>query len=351
MLEQWLKTELKPLVQEIDLEGFYPKQILQGLGEQGCFSSSNHQSYLQSVQQEVDTVRLVSKYCMTTGFIAWCHLAAITYVRHTKNESLKKRLLAPLESGEVLGGTGLSNPMKNYANLEPLHLKARRVDGGYEVTGTLPSVSNLGEDHWFGAVAKVENEDRNVMIFVECRGERLDLKEKKDYVGINGSATYAVRFLDLFVPTEQVLAEDADAFIKTIRPYFLVYQIPLGFGVTEASIASSESALKKQNGCNAYMEEQPDQVKRDLAHQQERLAEQFQNEPLIWESLLPIRKASAEDAVKAAHMTMLHVGGPAYLRKSHPARRLREAYFLVNLTPTIRHLDKMMQITSNEAIN
>ncbi|GAJ97675.1 acyl-CoA/acyl-ACP dehydrogenase [Geomicrobium sp. JCM 19055] len=69
-----------------------------------------------------------------------------------------------MESGKVLGGTGLSNPMKNYANLEPLHLKARKVDGGYEVKGTLPSVSNLGEDHWFGAVANVENENRNVMI-------------------------------------------------------------------------------------------------------------------------------------------------------------------------------------------
>ena len=46
--------------------------------------------------------------------------------------------------------------MKFYAGLEKLQLTAKTVQGGYLVSGVLPSVSNLGEDHWFGFVAGVK---------------------------------------------------------------------------------------------------------------------------------------------------------------------------------------------------
>jgi len=58
--------------------------------------------------------------------------------------------------GETLGGTGLSNPMKSFAQIEALLLKATPVEGGYLVNGTLPWVSNLAPDHYFGAIAAVQ---------------------------------------------------------------------------------------------------------------------------------------------------------------------------------------------------
>lgn len=50
-----------------------------------------------------------------------------------------------LASGEVLGGTGMSNTVKAFANIEPLRLKGKRADGGYMVNGSPPWVSNLGQ--------------------------------------------------------------------------------------------------------------------------------------------------------------------------------------------------------------
>ena len=47
-------------------------------------------------------------------------------------------------TGKILGGTGLSNPMKSFFGIEKLKLKGRKVDGGYVVRGALPWVSNLG---------------------------------------------------------------------------------------------------------------------------------------------------------------------------------------------------------------
>jgi hypothetical protein len=57
-----------------------------------------------------------------------------------------------------------------------------------------------------------------------------------------------------------------------------------------------------------------------------------------------IRLDVTNQTLKAAHACMLHQGGAAYLQHSDPSRRLREAYFLANLTPTIGHLEKMIQL-------
>ncbi|MFE4240605.1 hypothetical protein [Peribacillus butanolivorans] len=39
---------------------------------------------------------------------------------------------------------------------------------------------------------------------------------------------------------------------------------------------------------------------------------------------------------------MMHNGSAGYLKDSAPSRRLREAYFFANLTPTVKHLEKVL---------
>ena len=54
--------------------------------------------------------------------------------------------------------------MKSYARIENLLLKATpRAEGGYVVNGTLPWVSNLGSDHYCGAIAQLVDEAGRTM--------------------------------------------------------------------------------------------------------------------------------------------------------------------------------------------
>ncbi|MFD6440367.1 hypothetical protein ACFWDG_11270 [Peribacillus sp. NPDC060186] len=91
------------------------------------------------------------------------------------------------ENGNLLGATGLSNPMKYYAGLDKLNLSAEPIEGGYILKGVLASVSNLGYHHWFGLI----------VVVVPCKG--LKLTEKVDYLGLNGSASYACSFNDVLI--------------------------------------------------------------------------------------------------------------------------------------------------------
>ena len=254
LLNNLIETELKPYVKKVDVEAFYAGRFIKKLGEAGLFSSVN-KSQREVILDGMSLVEATAKTCMTTAFCLWCHLAGLTYVRNTSNEALNLKLLPLLEGGESLAATGLSNPMKSYAGLETLHLRARRTEGGYVLSGVLPAVSNLGDGHWFGVIASVDATKR-ISGFVSVNAEGLRLKEKTEFLAANGSATYSCQFDEVFLPDEWVLAEDADEFVEVIRPAFVLYQIPIGLGVTEASIASIDKMEQRQNGCNQYLRKQ-----------------------------------------------------------------------------------------------
>jgi alkylation response protein AidB-like acyl-CoA dehydrogenase len=96
----------------------------------------------------------VSRVCGATGFMMWCQAVAGLYLQASGNPALDGALLQAHVRGQRLGGTALSNPMKSFAAIEGLLLRATPVPGGYRVSGTLPWVSNLGPDHYCGAVRR-----------------------------------------------------------------------------------------------------------------------------------------------------------------------------------------------------
>ncbi|MDA3129005.1 acyl-CoA dehydrogenase family protein [Aliibacillus thermotolerans] len=337
----YIQKELKPLVRSIDMKHYYPASFLKGLGERGFFSSGDL-SYEDVFLRESQLVEDVSRVCMTTGFLVWCHLAALTYARHTTNEHIRKELLPRLESGEILGATGLSNPMKFYGKLEKLHLHAERVAEGYVVSGCLPAVSNVQKngEHYFGFVAHTDTGNR-IMAFAPCNSTGLTMKEKRDYLGLNGSATFVCQFEAVFIPDQYVISEDADAFVSRIRPFFLLYQIPIGLGVVRATIESIHRAKKKQTGVNAYLPVQAEDIEQQYNKTKASFQTFLQSSELDWKGIAKTKLETAYLTLQGTQTEMLHNGGAAYLMKSDPSRRLREAYFYANLTPTIKHLEKI----------
>ncbi|MCD2138476.1 acyl-CoA dehydrogenase family protein [Salinicoccus halitifaciens] len=340
VLDSIIKSYLKPVVKKIDADAYYAEDYLLELGKAGLYRSDNLTKN-ELLAREILIVEKTAETCMTTAFNLWCHLAALTYLRNSDNQYLKNEILPSLERGDFLGATGLSNPMKYYSGLEPLHLRAQRQANGYVISGGLPSVSNLNENHWFGAVASLD-ENSEVMVFVPSNADGLKLKEKRGYMGVNGSATYGCRFDEVFIPDEWVIAAEVSDFIDKIRPFFVLYQTPLGLGVIKAAIKSMWKAPKRQGDINEYLPVQPEDIKRqwdELKYQLEILlrTDDLGND---LKALLQLKLDISNLAVKAAHGDMMYYGGAGYLQGSHPSRRLRETYFLLNLTPTLKHLEK-----------
>lgn len=332
-----IQTELVPYVKKIDQEAHYAKNYLMKLGEEGYFSSGNMPKE-NVIQKRIILIEETAKVCMTTAFCLWCQFAAITYIENSDNEKLRQKFLPKLTVGELLAGTGLSNPLKSFSNIEKLHLKAEKVSNGFIVNGALPAVSNICDDHAFAFIASSE-QDGTIMGFVPCNVDGMKLKQRTGYLALNGSATYSCSFQNVFLPDENIISLNAQEFVQSIRTLFVSYQIPLGFGVTASCIESMKKIADKNKKVHQYLRIQPTDIEVQYEHLRKRLCKQIRSKCNDWNEIVQLRLAVVDLTLLAVQANMIHSGGAGYLQSSSASRKLREAYFLVNLTPTVKHLE------------
>src|SRR6202022_2201839 len=151
------RRDLAPLAAEIDSGTVYPAELLRRLGDAGAWGSHRPNNGAADLRCAIQSISALGEVCGATAFMAWCQNTLVWYAVNSGNPALAG-VADNVSTGKILGGTGLSNPMKSFFGIERLKLKGRRVDGGYVVRGALPWVSNLGPDHLFGTI--FETEDR-----------------------------------------------------------------------------------------------------------------------------------------------------------------------------------------------
>ena len=134
-MRQIAQGPLAAQVEAIDRTGYYPCAELQQLAAVGAMSA-----HLDSTAGPADyglAIRAMaeaSRVCGATGFMMWCQAVCGLYLQQSGNPALMGDVLQRHASGAGMGGTALSNPMKSYAQIESLLLKATPVEGGYLIT-------------------------------------------------------------------------------------------------------------------------------------------------------------------------------------------------------------------------
>jgi alkylation response protein AidB-like acyl-CoA dehydrogenase len=342
--------DLAPLVREIDA-GLYPEQVLRSFGAAGAFST-----HLPSGKDEADLSTAIAamaaagEHCLATAFCMWCQNALGWYVFTSNNVAPKETIGRAAARGEALGGTGLSNPMKTFFGIETMRLKARRVGGGFEVRGALPWVSNLGPDHYFGAVFELEDAPRHfVMAVVPCASEGLRLVGDHKFVALDGTRTFGVQFRDVFIPDANVLADPIEPYLKRIRAGFVLLQAGMAIGLIRGCIDLMRQTKSSLGHVNKYLEMQPEDFEQKLKTLEATVellaATPFEPDPSYWRQVIETRLAAGETSVAAAHWAMLHCGSRGYIATGAAQRRLREAYFVAIVTPATKQLRKMLADT------
>lgn len=347
---------LAALAPDIDRKGTYPEAVLKQLGAAGALGVHHdpkvmtHGSLAQAdFGKAILAMAEVSRVCGATGFMVWCHLVCGLYMEQSGNPHLGGDWLADHARGTRLGGTGLSNPMKTFAGIERFLLKARpQADGSYRVDGTLPWVSNLGSDHYFGAIASVEvdaNEaPREIMFIARCDGPGVSLRPCPSFSGMEGTNTWAVRFENARVDATTMVADPVRPFIGRIRGAFVLLQTGMGLGVTQGAIDSMWQVEPALGHVNAFLEDRPDDLQRELDGLSARIIQLARN-PFATETealidILDARAHAAELALRAAQSALMHAGARGYLMSSDVQRRVRESHFVAIVTPAIKHLRK-----------
>jgi alkylation response protein AidB-like acyl-CoA dehydrogenase len=195
MVRDLSSRELAPIVRKIDGEGHYPEAVIRAFGRAGAFARHlpGETPGGGDLVTAIRAMAAAGEYCLSTSFCMWCQNALAWYIFASDNTELKTGLGRRVAAGEALGGTALSNPMKAMFAIEPIRLKGRRGDGGYAVRGALPYVSNLGGDHYFGAVFEADDAPkRYVMTVVPCATQGVELSGNTRFVALDGTRTFSV---------------------------------------------------------------------------------------------------------------------------------------------------------------
>jgi alkylation response protein AidB-like acyl-CoA dehydrogenase len=340
---------LAELADDIDRRGVYPEGVLIRLGEVGAFRAHLALDGERDYGAAIRAITEVSRVCGATGFMMWCHDVCGVYMEESGNPALMGAALHDHAAARTLGATGMSNPMKTFAGIETLLLRARRVEGGHLVNGTLPWVSNLGPDHYFGAVAVVEEgtlgaAPSEIMFIVRCDAPGVELRNCPSFSAMEGTNTWAVRLTDHFIGAADLVADPVRPFIGRIRAAFILLQCGMGLGVAQGAIDSMWTVERQLGHVNEFLDDRPDELQSELDALTERtlgLARTpFGTDPAFLIDVLDARAHASELALRAAQSALLHAGARGYLMSSPVQRRVRESHFVAIVTPAIKHLRK-----------
>ena len=342
-------NDLAPLVREID-QGLYPRDVMRAFGAAGAYRAHLPAGDVADLSQTISYMARAGEHCTSTAFCMWCQNALAWYIYASDNDDLKDAVGARVATGEILGGTGLSNPMKTFFGIETMKLKARRVDGGYVVKGALPWVSNVEEDGYFGIVFEVETEDsaapHRVMAVARAAQDGVRIVEDHDFVAMGGTATVAVQFRDVLIEDRFILADPIGPYLKRIRAGFVLMQCGMALGMVKSCIELMRQVQGQLGHVNSYLDEQPEDFEATAAELEAEIFElaktPFDPSMEYFRRVLTARLKGGEAAMAAAHWAMLHQGARGYVGRGAAQRRLREAYFIGIVTPATKQLKKML---------
>ena len=223
--------------------------------------------------------------------------------------------------------------------------RARKVAGGYKVSGTLPWVSHIAKGQYCGAIAKVEKADgtsSHEIMFLLDIDDTVELGACPEFSGMEGTSTWRVQLQDYLVGEDNLIADPARPFIAKIRSAFVLLQAGMATGLVDGSIDSIREVDPVLGHVNHFLHDRHDQLQSELNELNARVARlalsPFDDSKDFFIEVLDARAQGAELALRATQSALLHQGARGYLKSAAPQRRIREAHFVAIVTPAIKHL-------------
>lgn len=218
MLESYASSVVKSRAHDIDEKEEFPVETVKELARYGLLGlpfPTQWGGVGADTKAYIDAVRILSKYCATTGVIVSAHTSLCAHPIFTfGTESQKQKYLTRLTSGELLGAFGLTEAG---AGTDASGQQTKALDCGdyYEITGNKIFITNAGyaDVYIIFAVTDQSLGLKGISAFIvekDMPGFSVGPKEKK--MGIRGSSTCELILQKVRVNKEQLLGKVGEGF-------------------------------------------------------------------------------------------------------------------------------------------
>jgi len=224
MVHKFTEQEIKPLAQQIDVEGEIPQDLINQMAELGFFGICFPEQYGGAGAGELGYCILseeVSRGSASITVLIGAHAsisAMSIYLDGTEQQ--KKKYLVPMAQGKMIGAFALTEPNAG-SDAAAIETTAVRDGNQFVINGNKIYISNGSIADVivvFAVTDKALGAHGGVTAFiVEPDYPGFKLGREEDKMGIRGTHTSELIFEDMRIPAENVLGQFGAGFLTAMK--------------------------------------------------------------------------------------------------------------------------------------
>lgn len=265
MVGDFAEKEVANIVEQMEEEDHFPKEILKKMGELGLMGipiPEEHGGSGMDFTSYIIAIHEISKVSATLGVILSVHTSVGTNpILYFGSDEQKELYLPKLASGEFLGAFALTEPGAG-SDAANLRTTAKKDGDNYIINGSKIFITNGSHADTIIVFARTSeaNGSKGISAFiVEKDTPGLIIGKKESKMGLRGSHTVELSFDKCVVSKKQLLGAEGEGFKIAMS------NLNTGrMGIAAQSLGIAEASLEH---AVAYSKER-EQFGKPIAHQQ-----------------------------------------------------------------------------------
>jgi len=207
-------NEIAPLADEIDRSDVFPRHLWPKLGSLGVLGITVEEEYGGAGLGYVEHCVAMEEISRASGSVGLSYGAhsnlCVNQIRRHGTEQQKRKYLPKLISGEHVGALAMSEPQSG-SDVVSMRLRAEKKGDRYVFNGTKFWITNGPVADVIVVYAKTDPaaESRGISAFIiERTFKGYSVAKKLDKLGMRGSETGELVFIDCEVPAENMLGAE-----------------------------------------------------------------------------------------------------------------------------------------------
>lgn len=222
-IHKWLERDVAPYAMDLEHSDTYPTDMVEQMKEMGLFGatiSSDWGGLGLSASTYAKVVTMVSEVWMSLTGIFNSHLMMATAVEKFGTEDQKQRFLPRFATGELRGGTGLTEPDAG-TDLQGIRTKAVKDGTEYVINGTKTWITNSIEGTCFALLVKTDSNAeparKGMSMFIVQKGPGFKISKRLEKLGYKGIDSGEMVFEDFRVSADDLVGgQEGQGFYQAV---------------------------------------------------------------------------------------------------------------------------------------